>query len=396
MNNAPDKFLLTPEHEGKPRLHSVTHALDLAMPTELLAAYLASAGAFVDVMKLGWGLGYIDPQLSQRAQLCRRHGVILSAGGTLLEIAADQHRISEFADWAAGHGIGAVEVSNGLGLLTLEEKSAIIASLCDRFIVLAETGSKDERAVADPRNWAEEMTSDLESGATWAIAEGRESGTVGLYYQDGSVRTGLLDAMAEAAARQHRPGVVAYVVTGRYRHVNFIWRPQPVTVFVDEVVPPHPPKLAEMARQAAAFDEDLPPLTIVQRLTSIPQLARSVKAGSYLLPCQGAADEVLPGGPVQFLDRGPSYRPDWTLIGCRRSEQIFAQFYGHRPDLIDFCPEQSGAGAPPGARRLTKCCLLERGIEARGRVAVVPWGARLDEVRSALALIAAHEEDSVA
>jgi hypothetical protein len=204
---------------------------------------------------------------------------------------------------------------------------------------------------------------------------------------------GNASAMAEAAARQHRPGVVAYVVTGRY---NFIWRPQPVTVFVDEVVPPHPPKLAEMARQAAAFDEDLPPLTIVQRLTSIPQLARSVKAGSYLLPCQGAADEVLSGGPVQFLDRGPSYRPDWTLIGCRRSEQIFAQFYGHRPDLIDFCPEQSGAGAPPGARRLTKCCLLERGIEARGRVAVVPWGARLDEVRSALALIAAHEEDSVA
>jgi len=80
VNNAPDGFLLTPEHEGKPRLHSVTHALDLAMPTELLAAYLASAGAFVDVMKLGWGLGYIDPQLSQRAQLCRRHGVILSAG----------------------------------------------------------------------------------------------------------------------------------------------------------------------------------------------------------------------------------------------------------------------------------------------------------------------------
>jgi phosphosulfolactate synthase len=197
VNNAPDRFLLTPEHEGKPRLHSVTHALDLAMPTELLAAYLASAGAFVDVMKLGWGLGYIDPQLSQRAQLCRRHGVILSAGGTLLEIAADQHRISEFADWAAGHAIGAVEVSNGLGLLTLEEKSAIIASLCDRFIVLAETGSKDERAVADPRSWAEEMSSDLESGATWAIAEGRESGTVGLYYQDGSVRTGLLDAILD-------------------------------------------------------------------------------------------------------------------------------------------------------------------------------------------------------
>ena len=207
---------------------------------------------------------------------------------------------------------------------------------------------------------------------------------------------GNASAMAEAAARHHRPGVMAYAVTGRYRHVNFIWRPQPVTVFVDEVVPPHPAKLAEMARQAVAFDEDLPPVAIIQRLTSIPQLARSVRGGSRLLPCQGAADEVLSGGPAQFLDRGPAYRPDWTLIGCHRSEQIFEQFYGRRPDLINFCPEQSGADAPPGTRRLTKCCLIEHGIEARGHVAVVPWGARLDEVRSALSLIVTHGEDSVA
>jgi hypothetical protein len=35
-------------------------------------------------------------------------------------------------------------------------------------------------------------------------------------------------------------------------------------------------------------------------------------------------------------------------------------------------------------RVLTKCCLLERGIEVRGHTAVVPWGANLDEVRAAL------------
>jgi hypothetical protein len=33
---------------------------------------------------------------------------------------------------------------------------------------------------------------------------------------------------------------------------------------------------------------------------------------------------------------------------------------------------------------LTKCCLLERGIEVDGGTAVVPWGANLDEVRAAL------------
>jgi hypothetical protein len=206
---------------------------------------------------------------------------------------------------------------------------------------------------------------------------------------------GNASAMAEVAGRHRRPGVKAYVVTGRYRHVNFIWRPQPVTVFVDEVVPPHPAKLVDMARQAVAFDEDLPPIAIVQRLISIPQLSRFGPGSSCLLPCQGAAGENT-GEPGQFLDRSPAYQPGWTLIGCRRSEQIFEQFYGHRPDMVSFCPEQYGTGLPAEARRLTKCCLLERGIEARGNVVVVPWGARLDEVRSALELIVTHEENGAA
>ena len=36
---------------------------------------------------------------------------------------------------------------------------------------------------------------------------------------------------------------------------------------------------------------------------------------------------------------------------------------------------------------LTKCCLLERGIEVNGATAVVPWGANLDEVRAALRVL---------
>jgi phosphosulfolactate synthase len=171
-----DAVLDTPGREGKPRRRGITHALDLAMPADLLAAYLDSAGEFVDVVKTGWGLGYVDPHLTRRAELCRRHGVLLSSGGTLLEI------------------------SNGLGLLTVAEKAKIIAGLSDLFVVLAETGSKDEHVTLSPGQWAAEMASDLEAGATWAIAEGRESGTVGMYQPDGSVRTEIFDAITERVA----------------------------------------------------------------------------------------------------------------------------------------------------------------------------------------------------
>jgi len=205
---------------------------------------------------------------------------------------------------------------------------------------------------------------------------------------------GNATAVAEAAARHRRPGVLAYVVTGKYRHVNFIWQPQPVTVLVDEVVPPYPAKLADMARQALAFDEDLPPVRLIERLISIPQLMRSAPGGPWLLPCQGAG-EASAGAGLDFLDRGPVYRPRWTLIGCRRSEQIFEQLYGHQPESVSFCPELSGTGLPPGTRRLTKCCLTERGIRTHGAAAVVPWGARLDEVRAALAHVAASQGGDV-
>jgi hypothetical protein len=209
---------------------------------------------------------------------------------------------------------------------------------------------------------------------------------------------GNATALATAAARNYRPGVLAYVVTGRYRHVNFIWEPRPLTVFVDEVVPPHPAKLVDMARQAIAFDEDLPPIALVQRLISIPQLMRSARGAGCLLPCRGAAEQVLAAGSADFLDAGPAYRADWTLVGCSRSEQIYEQFYGHPARTVSICPEQFGpqprstgpvgAAGGGGVPRLTKCCLLERGISDRGDVVVVPWGARLDEVRTALDMLA--------
>ena len=48
-------------------------------------------------------------------------------------------------------------------------------------------------------------------------------------------------------------------------------------------------------------------------------------------------------------------------------------------------PVPAGPGPRGGAgKTLTKCCLLERGLEVDGDTAVVPWGANLDEVREGL------------
>lgn len=214
---------------------------------------------------------------------------------------------------------------------------------------------------------------------------------------------GIASHMAEIAQRNRSAGVHTYVVRGRYKHVNFICSPEPVDVLVDEVVPPHPPKLVQMARQAISFDESLAPIRLTARLTSIPTLTRRRASRRSLLPCKGAdAPSTAAGsagesraGTVDFLDAGPAYRDDWTLVGCRRSAQIFEHHYGEQPSIVDFCPLANAAAEASGPLRLTKCCQLERGITVVDNVATVPWGATLDEVRQALAgLLASLEPEN--
>jgi phosphosulfolactate synthase len=64
--------------------------------------------------------------------------------------------------------------------------------------VIAEVGSKSPTAEVSGKAWAEEMCGDLDAGATWALAEGRESGTVGLYEDDGRIRTEVVELVADA------------------------------------------------------------------------------------------------------------------------------------------------------------------------------------------------------
>lgn len=194
------------------------------------------------------------------------------------------------------------------------------------------------------------------------------------------VDVGNATALARVALAHARPEVLAYVVTGRYAHVNFIWQPTPVQIRVTEVVPPTPPKLLEMAQQAIAFDEDLPPVELVLEAVDISQLAASYPARSYLLPCRGAGTEL--GAPVAYLDTRPPHRSDWLMIGCERSLQFHRHFYGDEPPRIELCPRRRSVS--PTKLTLAKCCLLERGVEYESTRAVVPWGANLDEIRAAL------------
>jgi phosphosulfolactate synthase len=188
-------FLQLPARTAKPRSCGITHVLDSGLTPDGTRAFLGQAGHLVDIIKVGWGIGYIDPQLSTRVAICTELGCPVSLGGTLLEVAALQDRVGELRDWALSVGMTHIEVSNGLRALTDSRKHALVRELAADFVVLAETGAKEGNYPPTPADWAQEMNRDLDAGASWVIAEGRESGTVGLYHADQGIREDLVSAI---------------------------------------------------------------------------------------------------------------------------------------------------------------------------------------------------------
>ena len=193
---APD-FLALPPRRAKPRQVGLTHVIDKGLSEMALRSILDGLGPSIDIVKFGWGTAYVSLALPAKLEACRAAGVFACPGGTLLELAASQGKVSEFADWASAAGFDTVEISDGTIDFGRARRSALIRRLAVDFRVLAEVGSKDPSAPVDPFTWAAEMQEDLEAGAAYVIAEGRESGTVGIYDSKGQVREALVDRIVE-------------------------------------------------------------------------------------------------------------------------------------------------------------------------------------------------------
>ena len=157
-------FLDLPVRSAKPRRTGITHVLDRGIPLAQVTDLLEQNGCYVDVWKFGWGISYLDPQLAAKLDLLARHRVLASPGGTLLEIAWAQGRASEFLDWAADAGFPCVEVSAGTVPMEDAAKRDLIAAAAERFIVLAEVGSKHAAVRLTPEQWAQAAAGDLRSG----------------------------------------------------------------------------------------------------------------------------------------------------------------------------------------------------------------------------------------
>lgn len=197
MTSKPD-FLTLPHRSAKPRAAGISHVLDNGISLTETEHRLAAAAAYIDLWKFGWGIAYLDPQLMAKIELLRAHHVTPCPGGTLAEVAWRQGRFEGFLDWAESVGFPAVEISNGSVAIGRDEKDDLIRAASERFEVLAEVGRKDPALGLTAQEWRDNAAADVAAGARWVVAEGRESGTVGLFTPEGRARTDVVEAVVDA------------------------------------------------------------------------------------------------------------------------------------------------------------------------------------------------------
>ena len=188
-----DGWLDVPARSPKPRSSGLTHVMDKGLNLREIEGLFDTAGAYVDIVKLGWGTSYVTNNLEKKIALYRSLETPVVCGGTLFEAAVARDRLDEYRRWLVENRISHVEISDGTVELPRERKLELIAELCRDFVVLSEVGSKDAEVVFAPYQWVEWIKEELAAGAWKVITEGREGGTAGIYRPTGEMRTGLID-----------------------------------------------------------------------------------------------------------------------------------------------------------------------------------------------------------
>lgn len=181
-----------PDRTKKPRTHGLTMVMDKGLSVEEARNFLSVATPHIDILKLGFGTSFVTPRLREKIELYQSHNIPVYFGGTLFEAFLIRNQLNEYIKVVQDYGITYMEVSDGSITIPHTEKCGYIEKLSKLGLVLSEVGSKDAEHIIPPYKWIELMRAELEAGATYVIAEARESGNVGIYRGSGEVREGLV------------------------------------------------------------------------------------------------------------------------------------------------------------------------------------------------------------
>ncbi len=186
-----------PERQEKPRNSGITMVMDKGLSIREAEDFMSVGSEYTDYVKLGFGTSLITPGLKEKIRIYREAGVIPYFGGTLFEAFIVRDMFEEFVRYLDEYAIDLVEVSDGSYDIEHSRKLDFISRLARRGSVISEVGSKKKEIVYSPEAWVTMMRSELDAGSKKVIAEARESGTTGIYNEDGSINSKIINAISE-------------------------------------------------------------------------------------------------------------------------------------------------------------------------------------------------------
>ena len=145
-----DNWLGVPARPGKPRTTGLTHVMDKGLNTRDIEGMFDTAGAFVDIVKFGWGTSYVTNNLEKKIALYRHFETPVVCGGTLFEAVYARGKIDEFKTWLVNHRFAHVEISDGTIDIPRDEKLEFIRDFARDFTVLSEVGSRTPMSSTRP------------------------------------------------------------------------------------------------------------------------------------------------------------------------------------------------------------------------------------------------------
>ena len=186
-----------PERPPKPRSSGLTMVMDKGLSIREAEDFMSVGSEYTDYVKLGFGTSLITPGFEKKIRIYKKAGTIPYFGGTLFEAFIIRNMYDQFVEFIKKHDINLIEISDGSYDIEHQRKLDYISRLSEIATIISEVGSKKKEVIYSPEEWVAMMKAELNAGSVKVIAEARESGTTGIYNEDGSINNEIIGAISE-------------------------------------------------------------------------------------------------------------------------------------------------------------------------------------------------------
>ena len=196
------KLSYIPKRSEKPRNQGVTMMMDKGLSLRETEDFIEASGHLTDIVKFGFGTSYVTQNLEEKIKLYKKAGIRPYFGGTLFEAFYARGKFDEYVKVLNQYELDLAEISDGSIIIPHDIKCELIKKMSKDRTVMSEVGSKDSGILISPAKWIRMMHSELEAGSWKVIAEGRESGNVGVFRPNGTAHTLLINRIISKIAPQ--------------------------------------------------------------------------------------------------------------------------------------------------------------------------------------------------